>query len=159
MAFFGASIKGNSTYTLKPEAEVLHLSHACLSKAKAGKSHLKVKVNGQTLNVACLDEKCQPMTNLDLFFNCDPNQKPVEFSCVGDSSIDITGYWEPLGDDADSDMDMPMVGEDNEELSEEESVRQFSIQICFSCSRWGFHAWERKWFRFWSLSIHRGAEN
>lgn len=91
MAFFGASIKGNTTYKLKAEAEVLHLSHACLSKAKAGKSYLKVKINGQVLNIACLDEKCQPMTNLDLFFNCDPQEKPVEFSVMGESSIDITG--------------------------------------------------------------------
>ena len=105
MAFFGATIPANGNFTLKPEADVLHLSHACLTKESKGKTYLKVKAQGKEFKVACLSSAGASHTTLDLFFNVAIDDKPIQFSCEGAGAVDVTGYWEHVGDD--EDMDMP----------------------------------------------------
>jgi len=92
MAFWGCVLKPGQKHPVKIEdADVLHLSQACLHDPKDGKNYLQVEVDGTAYSIACLEKGKREHDCLDLFFD---SQKTT-FMTKGNSEIHLMGYIEP----------------------------------------------------------------
>lgn len=118
--FYGVVVKPGQTVALEPEAEVLHLSQACLSEPKdASKTYLTLENDKGTFNLCALQkDKCEHAA-LDLFL---AGESGVKFSVKGTNEVHLVGYWEPSAGSDDDMGDMDGLGEGLEDSDEETSV-------------------------------------
>jgi nucleophosmin 1 len=107
MAFWGETLKPGQKKPLKIEnADVLHLSQACLHEPKPGKTTLQVIVRGTTYSVAVFEKDKREHDCLDLFFD----SEQTTFMVTGSSEVHLMGYIEPAGfDEEGEEEDQPPV--------------------------------------------------
>jgi nucleophosmin 1 len=92
MTFWGCVLKPGQKKKIDiTEADVLHLSQACLHEPAGGKNHLQVTAQGTTYSIAILEKDKKEHETFDLFFD----SADTVFSCNGKSEIHLTGYIEP----------------------------------------------------------------
>jgi len=118
--FYGVSVKPGQTVTLEPEAEVLHLSQACLADPKDGaKTYLSLDNEKGQFNLCVLQkDKCEHAA-LDLFLAGDSR---TTFSVKGTSEVHLVGYWEPSAESDDEMDDLEGLGRELEMDSDDDET-------------------------------------
>lgn len=123
--FWGASIKSGKSITVEAQStskdeqdDLLHISNVALAhNAGGGRVYLNVQRDGKTFTICSLQKDKTEHVSVDLYFK--PSEEAT-LSTKGDSTIHLTGYWEPSQDLLDDDLGMGQMEMDPGMIEDEE---------------------------------------